>query len=433
MTPNPRSIRRWIGETLLERRAAVAVALMLVMLGLYPGPAFVLFRDPVWRTHPIIAQFADERAFWVAGLVLFVGPAMVAASMVPRRFDRLWEALRGRLDAVPERWLMAGAALFATIIAASAGAYMLSQNPTTSDEIAQLWHARILLTGNLTLPPDPNPEFFAVDNVIDRGRWYSQFPIGGPAALAIAMLLRATWLLNPLLAGLIVMNVYRFAMHVYGTSEARVAALLCATSPFLLMMSGSFMNHTLVAFLATLALAELPPWAGETGPRQSVAGVVTGLSLGAAIMVRPLDGAIVAAVAGGFMVSEAVQQGRARTLLVPVLAGAVPIAALLVANWLTTGDPLLFGYEVLWGENHSLGFHEDPSGNVHTPARALALAVAYVMQLNWALFGWPIAGLVLVGGALVAIGRFSRWELILLLWIELQLIAYAAYWHAGLF
>ena len=433
MALNARSMRRWLSETLAERRAAMAVALMLVMLGLYPGPAFVLFRDPAWRTHPIVAQFADERAFWVAGLVLFVGPAIVVAGMVPRRFDRLWGALRSRLDAVPGRWLMAGTALFTTIAAASAGAYMLSQNPTTSDEIAQLWHARILLTGHLTLPPDPHPEFFAVDNVIDRGRWYSQFPIGGPAALAIAMPLRATWLLNPLLAGLIVVNVYRFASQVYGTSEARIAALFCATCPFLLMMSGSYMNHTLVAFLATLALAELPRWAGATGRRQSIGGIVVGLSLGSAIMVRPLDGAIVAAVGGGFMASEAVQHGRARTLLVPVLAGAVPVAALLVANWLTTGDPLLFGYEVLWGENHSLGFHDDPSGNVHTPARALALAIAYVMQLNWALFGWPIAGLVVVGGALVAIGRFSRWELILLLWIELQLIAYAAYWHAGLF
>jgi hypothetical protein len=433
MALNARSIRHRLGAVLAERRAAVAVALMLLMLGLYPGPAFILFRDPAWRTHPIVAQFVDERAFWIAGLVVFVGPAMVLASMAPRRFDRLWEALRSRLDGAPDHWYVAGAALFTASGAALAGTYMLAQQPATSDEIAQLWHARILLAGNLTLPPDPNPEFFAVDNVIDRDRWYSQFPIGGPAAFAIAMRLRATWLLNPILASLTVVNVYRFASRVYGTNEARVSALFCATCPFLLMMSGSYMNHTLVAFLATLALAELPVWAGGTGRRQRIAGIIVALSLGSAIAVRPLDGAIAAAVAAAFMVSDAMQRARLRALLVPAAAGAVPIAGLLAANWLTTGDPLLFGYEVLWGENHALGFHDDPSGNAHTPARALALAVAYVMQLNWALFEWPIAGLVLVGGALVAIGRLERWEIILLLWIEVQLIAYAAYWHAGLF
>ena len=55
-------------------------------------------------------------------------------------------------------------------------------------------------------------------------------------------------------------------------------------------------------------------------------------------------------------------------------------AGVLVANWLTTGRPLLFGYEVLWGANHSLGFHDDPSGNPHTPGRGLLLATAYAMQ-----------------------------------------------------
>jgi hypothetical protein len=118
-------------------------------------------------------------------------------------------------------------------------------------------------------------------------------------------------------------------------------------------------------------------------------------------------------------------------MLSMLAAGAVPIAALLVVNALTTGRPLLFGYEVLWGANHSLGFHADPSGNPHTPRRALELATLYLMQLNWSLFEWPIAGLVLVGGAVVAIGKLGRWEITLLAWIVVQVLAYAAYWHAG--
>ena len=94
--------------------------------------------------------------------------------------------------------------------------YSFDRRPTTADEIAQLWQARMLLSGELAMPPDPNPEFFAIDNVIDRPRWMSQFPIGGPAFLSIGLLLNAAWLLNPILTALTAVNVYRFVQRAYG-------------------------------------------------------------------------------------------------------------------------------------------------------------------------------------------------------------------------
>ena len=421
--------RRLRGVVVL-RPVPLIVATVLLLLGLYPGPALIVLRSPEWRTDIVANRFTDERAFWIAGLLVIVGPAMVLANLVPGGFDRGWLVLRSRLGTLRERWFLVGTAGFAMLGAATVAVHVLSRKPTTSDEVAQLWHARILLSGRLWLPPDPNAEFFSIDNVIDHGRWYSQFPIGGPAFLAVAMLLHATWLLNPLLAALTVGNVYRFASQVYGTGEARVSALLCATCPFLLLMSGSYMNHTVVLFLATLALAELPAWSEGTGRRRLGASIVIGVSLGVAIAVRPLDGAIAAAAFGAFVVYTALRSARVIPLVVVVVAAALPLATLLAVNLVTTGRPLLFGYEVLWGSNHSLGFHNDPAGNPHTPRRALALATVYLMQLNWSLFEWPIAGLVIVGGALF-VSRLGRWDALLLGWISAQLVAYAAYWHAG--
>ena len=430
-----RPFYRRVRDVVAPRATTLVIATALVLVGVYPGPALIVLRDRAWRTHSVVLQLADERVFWIAGLLVIVGPAIVLANIAPGQFDRWWEFSRNRAGEVRDRWFVTGAALFAVVVAAAASAYVLSRKPTTSDEVAQLWQARILLTGRLWLPADANPEFFALDNIIDQGRWYSQFPIGGPAAFAVAMMLNATWLLNPLLAGLTVVNVYRFASSAYGPGEARVAALLCATCPFLLLMSGSYMSHTLVAALATLALAELPVWASGTDGRRLRASVVIGLSLGAAIAVRPLDGAIAAITLGTFLVWHAAMRLRARVipLLVTGAAGALPVAGLLATNWLTTGRPLLFGYEVLWGANHSLGFHDDPSGNPHSPARAVTLATAYLLQLNWSLFEWPIAGLLVVALALVVIGKLGQWETLLLAWFAAQLGAYAAYWHAGTF
>src|SRR5215217_3583125 len=127
----------------------------------------------------------------------------------------------------------------ATVLAAAAAVYVFSRKPTSSDEIAQLFHAKILLTGRLSLPQDPNPEFFAIDNMIDRGRWYSQFPIGGAAVLAVGLLLHAAWLVNPVLAALSVVNVYLFARSTYTERFARGATVLYALSPLMLFMGGT--------------------------------------------------------------------------------------------------------------------------------------------------------------------------------------------------
>jgi uncharacterized membrane protein len=429
-----RSFREWARTTITSRWVTLLVAATVLTLGVYPGPMLLLARDPAWRTDVIVSRIGDERAFWIAGFLVVVGPAVVLANMLSNRFDRAWTSVEVRLGRTRGRAFMIVAAGFAAAAAAAASVYVVSRKPTTSDEIAQLWHARMLLAGRLWLPADPNPEFFAIDNVIDRGRWYSQFPIGGPAAFALAMWLHATWLLNPLLTGLTVVNVYRFASRAYGAGEARLVALLCATCPFLLLMGGSYMNHTLVVYLTTLALAELPVCVGDGSERRRlIASVVFGLSLGLSIAVRPLDGAIATLAFGGYGGFAAMRQRRLGELGAAAVSGAVPIAWLLTTNWLTTGHPLLFGYEVMWGANHSLGFHADPSGNPHTPARALALASAYLVQLNWSLFEWPIAGLLVVSAALIAIGRLGRWDTVLVIWIGVQLAAYAAYWHAGSF
>jgi hypothetical protein len=38
------------------------------------------------------------------------------------------------------------------------------------------------------------------------------------------------------------------------------------------------------------------------------------------------------------------------------------------------------------------------------------------MQLNWSLFEWPLAGLLVVAAAVVVIGKLGQWEAVLLAW-----------------
>jgi hypothetical protein len=417
-------------------RAMATAAVVLLCTGLAPGP-LLLLQPSVQALHfqDVTLQLRAGYLFWTVGASILVLPFLALLTVPGDWFERWWAAAVARVMGVAERRFAAGIVVVTLAVTIFFAIYSFDRRPTTADEIAQLWHARMLLSGALAMPPDPNPEFFAIDNVIDRPRWMSQFPIGGPAFLAIGLLPGVVWLLNPLLTALTALNVYRFAQRAYGEAQARAAAVVFVASPMVLVMGATHMNHTPTAWLVTLALATLPLWfTTSDASRLHRSAAIVGVTIGAAITLRPLDGFVAAVVMGLTMLAAAARDRvRARSLVVAMAGGTLPVALLLAANWATTGHPLRFGYEVLWGANHSLGLHDDPTGNPHTPWRAFLLAIKYAAQLNWIGAAWPIPLLLVLSVGLLFVRRARRWDALLLSYFGAQLFVYAFYWHDGQF
>jgi hypothetical protein len=417
-----------------RNRPMAVAAIALVAVGIFPGPALLL--QPSVATMNLAnveLQLTAAQMYWTVGAILLVGPFLALLTVPGDWFDRWFDELAGNAMAIPDRLFVTGASLLAFGLATFFAIYSFDRRPTTADEIAQLWHAKMLLEGRLAMPPDPNLEFFAIDNVIDTPRWMSQFPIGGPAFLAIGLLLRAEWLLNAVLCGLIVASAYWFTRRVYFEAQARAAALVVALSPMLLIMGGTQMNHPPTAFLAMLALAALALWI-QSPSRRPLAAAIIGASVGLAITIRPLDGAVLGLIHGLVMLAACARdRSRVRSVLVGAAAGAIPVLLLMLVNWRTTGHPLHFGYEVLWGPNHSLGLHDDPTGNPHTAWRALLLAVKYTMQMSWIASSWPVPIMVIVAAGLAFALRPNRWDVLLLVLFVAQVAVYAFYWHDGQF
>lgn len=416
-------------------RTLAVAGITLLSIGLFPGPALLL--QPVVSTMNISnvdLQLTAAQMYWTVGAILLVGPFVALLTVPGVWFEETLHDVAKRVMAVPARVFVAAAAALTFGLALFFAAYSFGRRPTTADEIAQLWHARMLLDGRLAMPPDPNPEFFAIDNVIDSPRWMSQFPIGGPAVLAVGMLLRAEWLLNAVLSALIVVNVWYFARRAYSEAQARAAAVVVGLSPMLLIMGGTHMNHTPTAWLTTLGLAALAFWLQSPGRGRTLAAAVVGASIGCAITIRPLDGAVAGFIYGVVMLVACwFDRGRLKSIAIGAAAGTVPVLLLLWANWLTTGNPLQFGYEVLWGPNHSLGLHADPTGNPHTAWRALLLGIKYTVQISWIATAWPIPVMLLVATGLMFSLRPNRWDVLLLVLFAAQLVVYAFYWHDGQF
>lgn len=325
------------------------------------------------------------------------------------------------------------ASLTAATLATTFAFYAFRRSATTSDEIAQLWQAKILLHGRLSLPPDPNREFFALETVIDSGRWYAQFPIGGPLVLAAGALIGAPWLVNPLLLAIAVVAFYWFARHVFGEMEGRAATALFAVTPMALFIAGTLMNHVSVLCLVTIAMAALMEWdRSATAERAIGFATLVGLALGLMATVRPLDAIIVAVPVGAFQLWVIrTDWRRVREVAVQAVAGVLGAMPVLYANAVTTGSPLRFGYEAMWGAGHQVGFRVDPYGNRHTIGRALEYGMRYITELNVSLMAWPMPALILAIVGLLAFRRTTRWDVLLIALFVAQVGAYASYWFVG--
>src|SRR3989475_7287729 len=83
----------------------------------------------------------------------------------------------------------------------------------SSDEMAQRLQANLLLQGRFFAPLDAPPGVFSAPGVVvpPAGRLYSQFPLGGAAAIALRVAVGVLWGINPLLTRLTPPGVYRFA------------------------------------------------------------------------------------------------------------------------------------------------------------------------------------------------------------------------------
>ena len=406
-----------------------AVAVLLLVIGVYPLADRLNIADPQqWWLRAWHAW-----RLWIVALLLL---AFVLARDNTAEWGARAQRWRVKLLAWPPRRFALAAALLTAALSAAMGWIMFASQPVTIDEQSQLWQAHLLTYGRLFAVAEPHPEFFStMQTVTYEGRWFSHFPIGGPAVQALGLLLHAGWLVNPMLAAVAAMALYRFASRTGDEAIARLTTLLFALSPFVLIIAGSRLDHVATLAAVWVALAAVPAWLAALDDEAAArAAAVIGLGLGCAVIVRPYDGTVATLVVGLFQLTQLGRRGiRWRSLAAQALAGAIPIAVLLLVNRALTGHPLRFAYDVLNGPDHRPGFHLSPLGYEHTPLTGLFRVSTYVMRMNAALLGWPVPVVAVMAIAMLAWRRASRWDVLLCGFLVATLAAYVLYWGDGSF
>jgi hypothetical protein len=423
--PGPRTPLR---PANLVAAAALALAGLLPIANWIPGGARI-----GGRTTPIEGWAYGTLSAVLLALLLAIAWRRLA---LPWRAG-FWADLGRKADAHPARTsAVLGATAF--VLYAAVSTWIFDRRPLLIDEIIQLFQAHIFASGRLWLPASGLPEFFGAMHLVETAtRVYGQFPPGAPAMLLPGVAAGAAWLAVPCF-GAVSAAVWPVVLRrIEPEPGVRLgAALLFAFTPFTFFLSGSYMNHVTVLTwtLVALAGAAMVSDGGEQGQRPGWA-FVSGLGLGIGATVRPLDAFAFAVPAALWYLARALRTPRRWREALAALAGvALPMTAMFWINDLTNGSPFRFGYQVLWGSAHDLGFHPAPWGPDHTPLRGLELTNLYLLRLQTYFLETPFPALLPLLGAVALfprrLGAFDR----ILAGASLLLAAlYFAYWHDGFY
>ena len=403
----------------------------LTLLGFFPLVNWL----PGGRQAPWYSTVALD---WVYGSLIAVGGGIVLA-ILARSFPALWRERRltALLDYYHRGPMRATAIIALTSFVVYVAVAFLVQDGRALhlDEIVQTYQARIFASGALTLEAFPYPEFFNQMLLVDGGgRVFSQFPAGGPAMLALGTLIGAEWVVVPLAGAL---TVLAFGWGVQRFDERPGvrfgATLLFALAPFMVFMSASRMNHVTAMLWIVTAVAALA-WVVTSDRSRPGLAFLSGIAFGAAATIRPADALAFALPAALWYLGRTIQRPRRWTDLASAGVGvALPMAALMWVNAQTTGHPLVFGYSVLWGEAHNLGFHAAPWGVAHTPGRGLEQISLYFLVLQRYLFETPFPALLPTILALALSRTFRPLDRYLLVGSGFLVGIYFAYFHNGVY
>ncbi|MGD8813973.1 MAG: hypothetical protein PVI78_05800 [Anaerolineales bacterium] len=311
--------------------------------------------------------------------------------------------------------------------------------PHVEDEFANLWQAHVMAQNEIALPSPPVPSAFLVPFVVDyQGLRFAKYPPGWPAALSLGVRVSATYLVNPLLAGLSVWLIYRLGSKIARPEIGVLAALLAATSPMLLMLSGTLMPHPLSLFLT---LAFILAWMDLFPHRKLIADersklpagllmAIAGMSLGLLILTRPLTAA---GIALPFMLHGLIvvfQGPRRKRWQAAITAMIVLAMASLMLLWQAalTGDPWLNLY-TLWWPYDKVGFGP---GFGHSEGGHNLLSALLTMRCNLRagmhdLFGWPYSSWLFLPFGLFALRRNRDGWMALAIFPSL-VVVHLAYW-----
>jgi hypothetical protein len=395
--------------------------------------------DPAATGPAGAATRAAAEAAWtvgISGTLIVVTFAWVCVRMVPRgRLPIRWSetAVRWLTTPTPATFAI-GIGVVTASLAGILAIAVHGGSPTSVDEMAQLLHARAIVSGRMTIPFEGPAAAWTIQNGIGvQGGWASIYPPVHTLLLAAGLAGGLAWLVGPVAIGVATAATVSAGERLIGSTPARAVGLLLAVSPFWLLVGSTHLSHATAAAGLALVL-----YTGVRATRGSLVwAVATGVALGFAIGARPWVGlssgaAILLVLWWPGTQTEELSAGAQLRRLGAMCLGGLPFAGLLFWwNARLFEHPLQLGYSAAFGPSHGLGFGVDPWGNLYGAVEAMGYTGGDLTMLGLKLFESPIPTLAFIGAVLI-VRPLPRGVTVFAAWAAAAVLANAAYWHHGI-
>jgi hypothetical protein len=372
------------------------------------------------------------------GLVALV----VLAGLAETRLARRWIVSRNRVRTTdinlagrPPTWPANVAAVLISLGGLGLTLYVasdvLERMPHVQDSVGYLFQAKTFALGRLWVPTPHLQQFFTHEFIImdSAGRWFSKYPPGWPALLAIGVLAGAPWVVDPVFAALSLFLLYQLGREIYNPTVGLIAAILGLSAPFFIFLSGSMMSHTSGLFFTLLVTWSC--WRASRSSRPVAVSLLAGLAFGVLFLIRPYTALLVVIpliILGLMTVIRSPLDGLRR--FGPAVIATLPfILAFLAYNKTFTGD-WFYPPQQLWWSFDQVGFGHGPWG--YTPIDALNNTSRNLSELLEHGFGWPFFLTLSLPMLPFLTGRTRTWDWYFLLGVVGIIGGYALWWADGI-
>ena len=353
--------------------------------------------------------------------------------------------------------------------------------PAYHDEFSYLFQAKTLLSGRFSFPSHPlHPELFDQMHVLNEGRMASRYYPGTGLWLAPFVAAGHPYLGQWIAGALSTMLIYWTGRELGGRQAGFVAALVMALSPGIALFGNTLLSHHATLLALSLFLLGVTRWQRT---RSTADAWMAGCGLSFAMLCRPMTAAAVG-LPFGLEIAVWLFHCRHRTAVESsqtagplVTTGSIPAGQsrafclrFPASSLMGFGVPLVFGWAVMLGYNHSVtgewltspyqlytdvytprhvyGFNNvvrgeqrlgpkviDAYDRVWTENLTPALAARNAFNRWIASWLWTFDGLPLLIGTVVFLGAVPRlerrWRLLFVAIVSLHVL-HVPYWYVGI-
>ena len=386
---------RWI--TLHPWLSFIVVAISITgVLDIYE-----LVYDPFHRQHGLRPwMLREDIQLWLLlGSACLGGLAISAVMPGGERITHFASWLSRTLQTHTIGWWFV-AAIVPIVLGIFMCAVVLEGIPHFSDSLTYLIQGRILHNGQLWLPTPKHQELFqhSLFFVETDGRFFGKYPIGWPAIVGTFDRFGFGYAANATMAALAAILTGLVAAEFTTKRVALLASLWFGLSPWVWFHGAGFASHV-SSTCAVMAFVWLFLRSLRTG--SWIFAIGAGLSLGAAVLIRPFDAAMFALPVIPVVLAMQIRKPKCWIPLGTLIAlGAlVGVGVYMWVNMQTTGGALKSPYsqETRWGNDWNL-----------TPLAILGRFMFQWTELNGRFPGWGIGGITLA--AMGAVSAGSCWR-----------------------